>query len=434
MIRRAVVVVDLGFGDAGKGRITDALVRKLGASLVVRFNGGAQAGHNVVTEDGRHHTFSQWGAGSFVPGVRTHLARQVIVHPGALFVEAQVLESKGVKAPLQRLSISPEARVITPFHQALNRLRELQRGEARHGSCGVGVGEVAAEGRLALRLGDLFDRTSARPRLAQIQAEKRAIALAWGPEMGREPSAASELAVLEDPSAADRWLDSTQRLFGEICLIDDEEVALPSATVFEGAQGVLLDEWFGFHPYTTWSTCTFRGAQEFLEAQRFDGHCERLGVLRSYCVRHGPGPLPTEQPHLAPLLPEPHNTAGPWQGSFRRGWPDAVLGRYAARVCGGVDGLWLTHLDALARVPEWRLATSYHSMGEHWSELPEAPTSDLAELTHRTELLQQVEPEYVLLPQEQGPAAVAQALAESYGIPLYATSSGLGDRDVEFRK
>src|ERR1700734_1777495 len=123
MEARAAMVVDLGFGDAGKGLVTDFLVRSLGAGLVVRWNGGAQAGHNVVAPDGRHHTFAQIGAGTFVPGVRTHLAERTIVHPTALGVEAARLAEIGVPDALDRLSVSERALVITPFHQAANRLR-----------------------------------------------------------------------------------------------------------------------------------------------------------------------------------------------------------------------------------------------------------------------------------------------------------------------
>ena len=98
-----VALVDLGFGDAGKGKFVDAWVRTSGAHTVVRFNGGAQAGHNVVLPDGRHHTFSQWGAGSFVPGVATVLAAPVVVHPGALHQEAQALARVGIGDAWQRL-------------------------------------------------------------------------------------------------------------------------------------------------------------------------------------------------------------------------------------------------------------------------------------------------------------------------------------------
>ncbi|MCK6548017.1 adenylosuccinate synthetase, partial [Myxococcota bacterium] len=141
---RAHVVVDLGFGDAGKGLVVDHLVRRTGAPLVVRYNGGAQAGHNVVTPDGRHHTFAQLGAGTFA-GAKTWLSRHVIVHPTALVAEARALEEKGVSGPLATVEVSDRARVVTPFHQALNRLRELARGDARHGSCGAGIGECVAD-------------------------------------------------------------------------------------------------------------------------------------------------------------------------------------------------------------------------------------------------------------------------------------------------
>src|SRR5690606_29247276 len=113
----AFIVVDLGFGDAGKGTIVDYLCRRERATLVVRTNGGAQAGHNVVTADGRHHTFSQLGAGTFVPGVRTHLSRFVVVHPTALAIEAQRLEARGVLDPLARVTVAGDAYVTTPFHQ-----------------------------------------------------------------------------------------------------------------------------------------------------------------------------------------------------------------------------------------------------------------------------------------------------------------------------
>lgn len=143
---------------------------------MVRFNGGAQAGHNVVRADGRHHTFSQFGAGSFEPDVVTLLASAVVVHPTALLVEAAVLRDKGVPDALARLRIDARCRVTTPFHQAAGRLREWARGDAAHGSCGVGVGETVRQAlaapELALRYGDLlrpalaFEARGAAPRVA----------------------------------------------------------------------------------------------------------------------------------------------------------------------------------------------------------------------------------------------------------------------------
>ncbi len=106
---RAYIVIDLGFGDAGKGLITDFLVRQTQAGVVVRYNGGAQAGHNVVTPEGVHHTFSQFGSGSFVPGVKTYLSKHMVIHPGALLVEGDVLTQKGVNDIFSRIKIDPQA-------------------------------------------------------------------------------------------------------------------------------------------------------------------------------------------------------------------------------------------------------------------------------------------------------------------------------------
>ncbi|MCP3097470.1 adenylosuccinate synthetase [Myxococcus sp. K15C18031901] len=363
--RTAHVVVDLGFGDAGKGTLTDWLVRRHGAGLVVRFNGGAQAGHNVVTDDGRHHTFSQVGAGSFVAGVRTHLARTTVFHPLALRVEADFLAKQGVPDAMERVTVSEHARVITPFHQAVGRLRELARGERRHGTCGVGVGETVRDALAnptdIVFAGELAHPTALIRKARAAQERLRADVAALRPVLRRLPFAEREWMLLDDPEVVVRWADAVRALGPRRFVVEDawlgHRLRASHHTVFEGAQGVLLDEWRGFHPHTTWSTCTFDPALELLREHGFEGEIRRLGVLRTYATRHGEGPLPTEEPALAPSVPEPHNDAGGWQGSFRVGHFDAVLARYALEVCGGVDTLALTHLDRLAS--RWPVSNSY---------------------------------------------------------------------------
>ena len=150
---------------------------------VVRFNGGAQAGHNVVTADGRHHTFAQFGSGTFWPGVRTFLSRFMLVDPLALAAEAAHLAAVGVSDALDRLAVDADALLATPYHRAANRARELARGLDRHGSCGMGIGETAsyalrfpadaprvgdcaAPRALAGKLGLLHDRLSDEVRAA----------------------------------------------------------------------------------------------------------------------------------------------------------------------------------------------------------------------------------------------------------------------------
>jgi adenylosuccinate synthase len=159
--------------------------------------------------------------------------------------------------------------------------------------------------------------------------------------------------------------------------------------VFEGAQGVLLDEWRGFHPYTTWSTTTFANAETLLaEAGET---AVRLGVVRCYLTRHGPGPFVTEDPTLE--FPEPQNGTGTWQGAFRTGHPDAVALRYAAEVAGGVDGVALTHLDVAAR-HQLRLCRAYQAGGRLMSRIEPGPEHDLSWQERLTDRLLAARPVY----------------------------------------
>jgi adenylosuccinate synthase len=373
---RAYVLVDLGFGDAGKGLLTDYLVRRTGATLVVRYNGGAQAGHNVVTPDGRHHTFAQLGAGTFVPGVRTFLSRYVAVHPTALLVEAEALAAKGVDDPLSRLQISENAPIITPFHQAAGRLRELALGPERHGSCGVGVGEAVRDAlerpEEAVVAGDLRGGGEhLRSKLARIRDRLQAEIEALGPIADR--SASWELGVFKNRALLDRWLTRAVSLAERGLIVPDSTLraalAQTGSVVFEGAQGVLLDEWAGFPPFTSWSRCTAENALALLAEAAPGGEREvlRIGVLRTHAVRHGPGPLPTETAELKAAVVE-HNAQNDWQGKVRYGWFDAVLARYALDVAGPLDALALTHLDVPARLGRWRLCGGYE--GDEGADAP----------------------------------------------------------------
>lgn len=333
----AWILVDLGFGDAGKGTTTDFLVRDRGAELVVRYNGGAQAGHNVVTEDGRHHTFSQLGAGSFA-GAATLLGPAFLLHPLAMAVEAEHLAKRGVD-PWARVFVDERARVISPYQQEANRRREAARGAAAHGTCGVGIGECAADTLAspddAVRAEMLLEPREVRRRLERQRARKRAELAAIGVEA---------LELFDDPElparAAELWAEVAARWTLLSADATGRRIADTPRVIFEGAQGVLLDETWGFHPHTTWSDITAAPALALLEPEA-DREVRRLGVLRTYATRHGAGPFPTEG---TLTRDEPHNSdAGP-QGRFRTGVLDLTLLRYALEICP-VDGLALTHLD-----------------------------------------------------------------------------------------
>jgi adenylosuccinate synthase len=191
--------------------------------------------------------------------------------------------------------------------------------------------------------------------------------------------------------------------------------------VFEGAQGVLLDEWRGFHPYTTWSTTTFANAEALLaEAGQT---ALRLGVIRCYLTRHGPGPFVTEDPTLE--LPEPHNRHGAWQGAFRVGHQDQVALRYAVEVCGGVDGIALTHLDVAARQP-LRLCRSYRVDGQTLTRITPGPPRDLQWQERLTGTLLRARPVY-----EDPGRDWPEVIEEMTGAPVVLRSSGPTARDKQ---
>jgi adenylosuccinate synthase len=440
-LSRAWVVVDLGFGDAGKGTITDFLVRETGARLVVRFNGGAQAGHNVVTSDGRSHTFAQFGAGSFVTGVRTHLAESVVVHPSALLVEARHLARVSlVPQPLEFLTIAESARIITPFHQAANRVRELARGQARHGTCGVGVGETVRDALEnpdeAIRARDLHDSNGL---MRKLERARERLLSSLKEEFRILGSSDAELAVFSDRDVAPRWIEFVQPVAARV--VPDAWLASwfrdePTDVVFEGAQGVLLDENYGFHPHTTWSDCTFRGAKTLLRAHGFSEDVRRIGVIRTYLTRHGEGPFPTENEALHYALPELHNASAGWQGVFRVGHPDFVLARYAARVCGGLDALAVTHLDRVGALA--RVAVAYAPpidgtlfVHDERGRVVDLREGDLAQQERLGQTLRDIRPIW-----DDAPVDVESRLGQLedvYGVPVLLTSAGLTAANKRWR-
>jgi len=427
---RAAALLGLGFGDCGKGLFTDYLCRQWPVHSVVRFNGGAQAGHNVVLPDGRHHTFSQFGAGSFVPGVATVLAQPVVLHPTALLVENDALQQAGVTDALARLLIDARCRITTPFHQAAGRLRELARGEFAHGTCGAGVGETVRHALLhpgeALHYGDLA-RPDILTRLETIRQRLRGEFSATQPNRS-DAAWQAEMRMLDDAVVGPRWLDSAldlvRRAAPATAAAISELLRRPGTVLFEGAQGVLLDEWRGFHPHTTWSTIHSTAVEQVAAGYGLAERIMHLGVLRSYLTRHGPGPLPTHDPNLDNLA-EPHNSGAGWQGPFRRGHPDALLLQYALATVGRLDGLLVSHLDAFERAGGLQWCTSYDAPAAAEDAalctrntldravtrlLPAVGGADLAHQARLTRLLESARPRYANRP-ITSPAAYLESLS-----------------------
>ncbi|MFJ9852366.1 adenylosuccinate synthetase [Streptomyces sp. NPDC101150] len=422
------IVVDLGYGDAGKGTVVDRLCTpRPGAepvTAVIRFNGGAQAAHNVVTTDDRHHTFAQFGSGTF-SHVPTHLSRLMLVDPLALAAEARHLAGLGVPDPLALLTVDRRALLTTPYHAAANQARERARGTARHGSCGMGIGETAAYALAhpadAPTAGDCTSRTTLRRKLTLLRDRLASPIPLKG--MGDAPVPGPL-----DVPPVEACLDAFTAFADHVTLVDESHLPRllrSGRAVFEGAQGVLLDEWHGFHPYTTWSTTTFDGAETLLaEAGRPRESALRLGVVRTYTTRHGPGPLVTEDPALTATLPEPHNGHGRWQGAFRAGHFDAPAHAYAVAACGGVDGLAVTHLDAPARRPGLRLARGYRTPQGPMPRIPAAARpGDLVRQQRLTERLLTARPADWQSPGPD-PHAWTEAIAGALSAPVLMQSYG----------
>jgi adenylosuccinate synthase len=345
-MKRAIITVGLGFGDEGKGATVDFLARRLEADLVIRYCGGSQAGHNVQLPDGRRHTFSQFGAGTLATAsepLRTYLGPNVIIDPLALVREAHHLTELGVHEPTRLVTIHPRCLVATPWHQTLNRLRELSRGDAKHGSCGQGIGEARSYwlkyGEDAVFAADLRHLDRLRNKL-ELQRQRTLLELQ--DFIDRIDGDVLDEFDLWDLNAEAVACDLHEAL-PDGRVIDTAVPAFRTA-IFEGAQGVLLDEYRGCHPYTTWNTVTPHHAWELVHAADVEA-VTVLGVTRAYTTRHGEGPLPTFSAELTNRLQDAGNPWNRWQGGLRCGWLDLPLVRYAAAVAGPLDGIVVNHLD-----------------------------------------------------------------------------------------
>lgn len=377
---RAVIIVGLGFGDEGKGATVDALVRQHNAKLVVRYSGGPQCGHRVELPDGTAHIFAQFGSGTLA-GASTYIGPKVIISLEALEREAQALQKIGISNPYALLSVFPGCLIATRYHVALNRLLEGARGAARHGSCGMGVGvtrQLAQVTGCHLHLRDFEGSPSLNWLIEQLELTRAVCRHMFAEELYPQETRTGEEydGTLPPPPP-----HLSEQLHGEWELLNSDEPPvelaaqmreiaskvstglfpavygeLDAPVIFEGAQGVLLDENWGFHPHTTWSTVTQQHALELLKSTYKPWQVSVLGVIRTYHTRHGEGPLPTHVPGLAETRVDKCNATNPWQGDIRHGHFDLPLFRYAMEVVKP-DGLVVNCCDHSSNTyycPEYR--------------------------------------------------------------------------------
>ncbi len=321
-MRRASVVIGANFGDEGKGLMTDWLAGSAdGNAIVVRFNGGAQAGHTVVTPDGRRHVFGHFGSGSFA-GAATFLSRFFVHNP--LTAESEYARLTSL-AGRPQVYADPQGLVTTPYDMLINQTVERARGAGRHGSCGLGFGETIERNltpRYALTIADLADPTRVVRRLLDIRD-------------GYVPQRLRQLGVMDWPEDLAALLagDDLVARFADTLDVFRDMIQVADITIlerfrhiiFEGAQGLLLDQDHGWFPYVSRS---HTGLKNVVALARQAG-LEALDVTymtRSYLTRHGAGPLPGELPARPYAgIVDATNIANPWQGWLRFAWLDADL-------------------------------------------------------------------------------------------------------------
>lgn len=375
-----IVTVGLGFGDEGKGTTVDYLVRKYQADWVVRYNGGAQAAHFVTLTNGHVHCFSQFGSGTFVPGVKTLLSRFVVIDPLTLIEEARFLEGAGQKDCLKRLFIDQDCLVVTPYQKYLNRILETARGENRHGSCGMGVGQTFQDWQknpqATLYFKDLLDQDKINEKLNYQFYEKLDLA----EQLLEENFGNQLLRVLVEDLKTRKPSKKIIRVFSNIGkkLTTGKNVVNEvfvrsvlnshKTIIFEGAQGTLLDPNHGFFPHVTAISPSLANGNELLKLT--EQAVIKLGIMRAYQTRHGKGPFVTQSDGLTATVIDQNNKTGQWQGEFRNGWLDLVALRYSLEINQGqVDELVITNLDGLSELSKIKICKSYQYVGKDFSKL-----------------------------------------------------------------
>jgi adenylosuccinate synthase len=355
-----VAVIGAQWGDEGKGKIVDWLSQR--ADVVVRFQGGHNAGHTLVI-NGVEYRLSLLPSGVVRSGKLSIIGSGVVVDPWALIREIEAIRQKGVDVTPASLRLAENATLILPSHGLIDRAREEARGAGKIGTTGRGIGPAYEDkvGRRAIRVCDLADPASLAEKLDQLLLHHNALLRGLGAEeVERAPllAALSEIAPKVLPYADQVW----QRL--------DEARRAGRRILFEGAQGIMLDVDHGTYPFVTSShTHPGEAASGAGIGPAAVGYV--LGITKAYTTRVGSGPFPTELTDATgQLLGERGKEFGVVTGRKRRcGWFDAVMVRQAVKVAG-IAGIALTKLDVLDGFPEIRVCTAYRRGGETLDRLP----------------------------------------------------------------
>ncbi len=357
-----VAVVGAQWGDEGKGKLVDWLSER--ADVVVRFQGGHNAGHTLVI-DGVTYKLSLLPSGIVRPGKLSIIGNGVVIDPWALISEIEKLSAQGVSVSRENLRIAANATLILPLHGELDRIREEAAGAGKIGTTGRGIGPAYEDkvGRRAIRVNDLADLSTLGPKIERLLTHHNALRRGLGQA---EVLAAdlfkqlSEIApkILVYSDAVWALLDGIKR--------DGKRI------LFEGAQGVLLDIDHGTYPYVT-SSNTVAGQAASGSGLGPSSIGYVLGIAKAYTTRVGSGPFPTEQDNaIGEHIGKTGREFGTVTGRKRRcGWFDAVLVRQAIKT-SGIHGIALTKLDVLDGIEEIKVGVGYMLDGKRIEYFPAA--------------------------------------------------------------
>ncbi|MCB1066283.1 MAG: adenylosuccinate synthase [Verrucomicrobiae bacterium] len=411
-----IVVAGAQWGDEGKGKIVDWLTES--ADVVVRAQGGNNAGHTVIS-DGKTYILHLIPSGILWPGKRCVIGNGVVMDPVALLKEIDGLEEKGIAVNPENLRISERAHLVLPYHRELDARKESNLGQKKIGTTKRGIGPTYAEKieRTGLRVHDLFDTVNFIERLTAKIADCNLIL-----ESAGEPLLDAEAIGKECLAAAERL----RPFVGNTVKFLHDAIAAGDNLLFEGAQGTYLDVDFGTYPFVTSSNTTSGGActGSGVPPQRID---KVIGVAKAYTTRVGSGPFPTEDDSWGDTLHGMGREFGATTGRERRcGWLDHVLLRYAVMV-NGIDELAVTNLDGLDALAEIPVCTHYEIDGVR-HDLPPAAIGDY----------DRIKPIYQMMPGWQTPTdgvksvddlpanarAYLDHLSQTLGVPI--TLIGVG--------
>ncbi|GAA2166402.1 MULTISPECIES: adenylosuccinate synthase [Glycomyces] len=360
----AIAVVGTQWGDEGKGKVTDLLGAEM--DYVVRYQGGNNAGHTVVTPDGTKYAIHLVPVGILTPGVVPVIGNGVVVDPKFLISELDELTAGGVD--VSNLKLSSDAHLIMPHHRALDRVVERYLGGARIGTTGRGIGPAYADkvARQGIRVQDLLDPKILSIKLEQILREKNQILVKVYNRKAIDPQA-----VVEE------YLGYAERLkpyIADTRLLLNKALEAGKNVLLEGAQATMLDVDHGTYPFVTSSNPTTGGAcvGTGIAPNKIT---TSIGIIKAYTTRVGSGPFPTELfDEFGEFLLKKGGEYGVTTGRRRRcGWFDAVLGRYAVRV-NGITDLFVTKLDVLSELERVPICVAYEVDGERVEEMPMTQT------------------------------------------------------------